>query len=108
MSGTVVLLVLIMTVVIVIALMALVTGTVAVKKASGRQTVIARCGGWVSAWLIDTGIWPAVPHRKLVSGLVMISVVVITLAIALTVNAPVVTVVLMVKYGTRDDNGRRR
>ena len=38
----------------------------------------------------------------------MIGVMVITLAIALTVNAPVATVVLMVKYGTRDANGRCR
>ena len=97
-----------MTMAIVFALAALVTVTVAVNKTSGRHTMIARCGGLFSAWLIDTGIWPAVPHRKLVSGLVMISVVVITLAIALTVNAPVVTVVLMVKYGTRDANGRCR
>ena len=60
------------------------------------------------AWLIDTGFWPATSHRKLVSGLVKVGVAAITLAIALTVNAPVVTVVLMVKYGTRDDNGRCR
>ena len=97
-----------MTMMVVTALMALATVTVAVNKTSGRQTMIARCGGWFSAWLVDTGIWPAAPHRKLVSGLVMVSVVVITLAIALTVSAPVATVVLRVKYGTRDDNGRCR
>ena len=70
-SGTVVFLVLILIIVIVIALMALVTVTVAVKKASGRQTLMARCGGWFSAQLIYTGSWPATPHRTLVSGLVL-------------------------------------
>ena len=38
----------------------------------------------------------------------MIGVMVITLAIALTANAPVVTVVLLVEYGTRDAIGRCR
>ena len=37
-----------------------------------------------------------------------VRVVVVTLAMMLTVNAPVLIVVLLVKYGTRNGDGRCR
>ena len=37
-----------------------------------------------------------------------VRVVVVTLAMMLTVNAPVIIVVLMVKYNTRNGDGRSR
>ena len=51
-------------------------------------------------------IWPATSRRRLVSDLMTVEVVMVTLAIVLTVNAPVLTLVLVVKYGTRNDDGR--
>ena len=51
-------------------------------------------------------IWPATSRRRLVSDLMTVEIAVVTLAIVLTVNAPVLTLVLVVKYGTRNDGGR--
>ena len=51
-------------------------------------------------------IWPATSRRRLVSDLMTVEIEVVTLAMVLTVNAPVLTLVLVVKYGTRNDSGR--